>query len=86
MKDKDPFGLDAVADMLTGEGAPETASPPTVQRLRLEPGDVVAVMYDLVLAHEQKERIAAAVHSAFPANRVLVLDGGARLAIMGPEQ
>ena len=56
-----------------------------VQRLRLEPGDTLVFLSDLRLSSSSKERIAKQLKEVFPDNRVIVLDSGARLAVVGKE-
>lgn len=54
-----------------------------VQRLRLEPGDTLVLLSDLRLSTGHKARIQLEMSLLFPENRVLVLDSGTRLTVLG---
>lgn len=54
-----------------------------VQRLRLEPRDTIVLLSDLRLAPSHKARIRAEMGDLFPDNRVLVLDCGTQIAVVG---
>jgi len=58
---------------------------PLVQRLRLEPGDTLILFYDVPIPHAEYQRMFEILSTRFPCNRVLILDRGTRLAVLGPE-
>ena len=59
---------------------------PDVQRLRLEPGDVLVVIYNQPIHVAEKERIVETIKQVLPNNRALVFERGEgiRLAVLGP--
>jgi hypothetical protein len=54
-----------------------------VQRVRLEPGDVLVVRYDGILASSAKDRVAQQFETLFPDHKVIVMDGGPKVSVVG---
>lgn len=76
------FGLIRAAEreLMTGTPLPEST---TVQRFKVEPGDVVVVTFPDRLPREAHERVEAWLRSAIgPEPKVLVLEGGAKLDLL----
>jgi len=55
-----------------------------VQRLHLEPGDVIVVTVAWKMSASQKQRISEIITQAAPGHWVLVLDEGVKVGVMGP--
>lgn len=53
-----------------------------IQRVRLEPGDVLVVRYDCIITVEAHDRIKRQLSGAFPNNRVLVFDSNPQLSVI----
>ena len=54
-----------------------------VQRLQLKPGDTIVLLTEKTLMIEQKAQMTSSMHALFPGHRVLVLDNGAQIAVVG---
>ena len=68
-----------------GEWEIKDESLPLVQRLRLEPGDVIVVSYSGAISYAEKQRIIEVIKQVCPDNRALILECGMTIATMGPE-
>ena len=57
-----------------------------VQRIALNPGDVVVARVAGRLTAKQAHMVSQQLRKAFPSNEVLVLDGSAELDVFRPEE
>lgn len=53
-----------------------------VQRLRLEPGDIIVITSPSDLSAFEVQRIAEKVGKALPGHQVIVMGGGAKIAAL----
>lgn len=55
--------------------------PDEVQRLKLEPGDVLVLSYDGMLSADQAQHMRAIVEQRFPGHKAMVLTDGMTLSV-----
>jgi len=53
-----------------------------IQRVKLEPGDILLVRYEGILPVAEKDRIAKQVQTRLPGHEVIVMDGGLTLSVI----
>lgn len=56
-----------------------------LQRLSPQPGDVFVITTDDIISMEQRHAIVAAWVSAMPGHKVLLLDRGMKIGVIGDE-
>lgn len=62
---------------------PDALSETRLSRLNLRPGDTVVVMTDMLLSSERARGIVKQVEEFVPGHRVIVLDGGIKIGVLG---
>ena len=70
---------------MTEQAEPEIRYLSDVQRLRLEPGDVVVLTTEWKLSAVEVQRIAEKIGKVLPGHQVLVIDSGVKIGVMGPD-
>lgn len=74
------------AQVRANEGADDGIRIEHLARYKAEPGDVVCAYVPGALSPSQSIEVRAALRTAFPTNRVLVVDGGISLMVLKPEE
>lgn len=80
-----PCSIQKRAEKQAGDG-PEIRYLGDVQRLRVEPGDVIVVSTEQRLSVDEARRIGQAIQRVLPeGQRVLILDAGTKIGVIGAD-